>query len=40
MIVIDNDKFEENKSYKGKWIIISIFLIVILMISLVLNKKN
>ena len=39
-ITIDNSKFEENKSYKGKWIFISIILIIILMVSLVLSRKK
>ena len=39
-ITIDNSKFEENKSYKGKWIFISIILIIILMVNLVLSRKK
>lgn len=39
-IVIDKNKFKEDKSYKGKWIIISIFLIVALMVSLILSRKK
>ena len=39
-ITIDNSKFEENKNYKGKWIVISIILIIILMVSLVLSRKK
>ena len=35
--LIDTTEFKENKSYKGKWIIISIFLIVTLMVSLILR---
>ena len=39
-ITIDNSKFEENKGYKGKWIFISIILIIILMVNLVLSRKK
>ena len=39
-IVIDKEEFKENTSYKGKWIIISIVLIIILMVTLVLSKKK
>ncbi len=39
-IAIDKSIFEEDDHYKGKWIIISIVLVTVLMISLVLNRKK
>ena len=39
-IVIDKTEFKENKGYKGKWIVISIVLIIVLMVSLLLSKKK
>ena len=37
---IDNGKFEENNSYKGKWLVISIILIVVFIVGLLLTKKK
>ncbi len=39
-ITIDKDEFKEDKSYKGKWIVVSIVLIVALLISMLLSKKK
>ena len=39
-VTVDKSEFKENGSYKGKWIIASIVLIVILMVGLVLTKKK
>lgn len=38
-ITVDNEKFKADKSYKGKWIIVSIALIVALIISMLFSKK-
>ena len=38
-ITVDNEKFKSDKSYKGKWIIVSIVLIVALIISMLFSKK-
>lgn len=39
-VTIDKDEFKESGSYKGKWIVASIVLIVILMVGLFLTKKK
>lgn len=39
-VTVDKSEFKESGSYKGKWIIASIVLIVILMIGLVLTRKK
>ena len=39
-IAVDKDKFKEDKSYKGKWILVSILLIVSLLISMLLSRKK
>ena len=40
VVTIDKDKFKEDNSYKGKWIGVSIVLVVILMVGFVLTKKK
>ena len=37
-IVIDKEEFNEDKSYKGKWIVVSIILIIGLLGSMLLNR--
>jgi len=39
-ITIDKDEFKADKSYKGKWIIVSIILIVALIISMLFARKK
>ena len=39
-IVIDTKIFTENTDYQSKWVIISIFLVITLMVSLVLSRKK
>ena len=39
-IVIDNEEFKEDKSYKAKWIVVSILLIVALLASMLLSRKK
>ena len=39
-VTIDKSEFKGNNSYKGKWIIITIFLIIALMVSLILSRKG
>lgn len=39
-ITVDNEKFKADKSYKGKWIIVSIVLIVALIISMLFSKNK
>ena len=39
-ITVDNEKFKSDKSYKGKWIIVSIVLIVALIISMLFSKNK
>ena len=39
-ITIDKDNFKTDKSYKGKWIIVSIVLIAALLISMLLSRKK
>ena len=39
-ITIDKEEFKEDKSYKGKWIIVTIVLIVALLLSMLLNRKK
>lgn len=40
VIVIDKEEFNEDKSYKGKWIVVSIILIVALLLSMLFNRKK
>lgn len=39
-VTIDNEKFEANNSYKGKWILVSIVLIIMLFGGLFLTRKK
>ena len=39
-IIVDKTEFEDDKSYKGKWIVISIVLIVALIISMLFSRKK
>ncbi len=39
-ITIDKEEFKEDKSYKGKWIVISILLIIALILSMLFNKNK
>ncbi len=40
VIVIDKEEFNEDKSYKGKWIVVSIVLVVALLLSMLFNRKK
>ena len=39
-ITVDKEKFTEDKSYKGKWIVVSIVLIIALLISMIFSRKK
>ena len=39
-IKIDNTKFKANTGYKGKWILLSIFMLLVLFGGIVLNRKS
>lgn len=39
-VVIDKEEFEADKSYKGKWIVVSILLIIALLISMIFSRKK
>ena len=38
--IIDKGEFKENKSYKGKWVVITIVLIIAFIANILLNKKK
>jgi len=39
-VVIDKEEFRADKSYKGKWIVVSIVLIIALLISMIFSRKK